>query len=509
MKKTSTFCALCVSLGLLGSTGLVSGQTPSYTYTDLGVPTSVAASSNAFSYATGINDSGTIVGEFGSLAGYQGHAFSYANGTMTDLSQAITGSTSGECYAYGIDAAGDIVGAINSYALGETPSAFLLPAEGGVASIPPLSPGSAVVAYGINNSGQIVGWSMNSAGNGFHAYIYAGGQTHDLGVLQTGSDQGSIALNVNDSGVVVGNSVKFIPGLGYDDSVGFYTTSYATNTGLVSIGGEAFPIAGGGTEYTKDIAYNIDSTGTIVGGAVPICPGEAFTYKNGAFTYLGVLSGDDSSYATAKNNAGAVVGASFIWENSSGGSITGGASGSDGTNYFPGGVECGTTRRAFVYQNGQMYDLNAVTSNIPAGWTLVAATGINSSGQIVGYAIHGTIQTQPTTVTHAFLLKPSTDPFNGSSLGGGYYYSSWFGIYDPQFYPWIYRTDLGFIYVDAVGTDLYLYVDSGNGSSSMGWVYTNQSIFPNVYSFAHNSWLYYFSGGTSFYNYTTQSFENY
>ena len=100
------------------------------------------------------------------------------------------------------------------------------------------------------------------------------------------------------------------------------------------------------------------------------------------------------------------------------------------------------------------------------------------------------------------------DPFSGSSLGGGYYYSSWFGIYNSQFYPWIYRTDLGFIYVDVSGSDLYLYVVNGNGSGSMGWIYTNQFLFPNVYSFTRNSWLY-FTNGTSFYNYTTSSFENY
>ena len=102
----------------------------------------------------------------------------------------------------------------------------------------------------------------------------------------------------------------------------------------------------------------------------------------------------------------------------------------------------------------------------------------------------------------------TSDPFSGTSLGGGYYYSSWFGIYDTQFYPWDYRTDIGFIYVDPVGSDVYLYVVNGNNGGSMGWLYTNQGVFPNVYSFSHNSWLY-FEGGTSFYNYTAAGFETY
>ncbi|HLK59317.1 MAG TPA: hypothetical protein VKU00_22345, partial [Chthonomonadaceae bacterium] len=54
---------------------------------------------------------------------------------------------------------------------------------------------------------------------------------------------------------------------------------------------------------------------------------------------------------------------------------------------------------AFIYAAGQMTDLN---SYLPpnSGWELIQATGINRSGQIVGY---GTLNQR----IHAFLLSPT------------------------------------------------------------------------------------------------------
>jgi len=54
---------------------------------------------------------------------------------------------------------------------------------------------------------------------------------------------------------------------------------------------------------------------------------------------------------------------------------------------------------AFIYRAGKMKDLNKL---IPqnSGWVLKQATGINDSGQIVGWGmLHKQI--------HAFLLSPS------------------------------------------------------------------------------------------------------
>ena len=103
------------------------------------------------------------------------------------------------------------------------------------------------------------------------------------------------------------------------------------------------------------------------------------------------------------------------------------------------------------------------------------------------------------------------DPFDGSSLGGGgWYFSQWLGTYNSTFYPWIYTTEFGFMYTDVVNsTDIYFYVPNGNNGTSFGWVYTTPTVAPNIYSFSRGSWLYYTGNGTSFYNYTTQSFETF
>jgi probable HAF family extracellular repeat protein len=58
-------------------------------------------------------------------------------------------------------------------------------------------------------------------------------------------------------------------------------------------------------------------------------------------------------------------------------------------------------QHAYMFSKAKMTDLNEL---IPAnsGWTLVAATGINDAGEIVG---KGLINGQ----THAFLLTPDDD----------------------------------------------------------------------------------------------------
>ncbi len=58
-------------------------------------------------------------------------------------------------------------------------------------------------AYGINNSGQVVGSSTTASGDQ-HAFLYSGGTMIDLGTLPGGSN--SYAAGINNSGQVVGSS---------------------------------------------------------------------------------------------------------------------------------------------------------------------------------------------------------------------------------------------------------------------------------------------------------------
>lgn len=58
----------------------------------------------------------------------------------------------------------------------------------------------------LNNSGQVVGWSDTKGDTNFHAFLWTKGTgMQDLGTV--GTDVNSLAIGINDSGVVVGASI--------------------------------------------------------------------------------------------------------------------------------------------------------------------------------------------------------------------------------------------------------------------------------------------------------------
>ena len=63
--------------------------------------------------------------------------------------------------------------------------------------------GNLSVAEGINNSGQVVGFSEDLSGNE-HAFLYSNGIMTDLGTL---GGNYSFASGINNSGQIVGYSV--------------------------------------------------------------------------------------------------------------------------------------------------------------------------------------------------------------------------------------------------------------------------------------------------------------
>lgn len=106
------------------------------------------------SYATGINNSGEVVGHSSVASGYE-HAFLANGGALTDLGTLGGGSS----YAYGINDSGAIVGYSWS-AGGNNPSAFVY-IDGVMLDLNSLIPSGSgwqlKGAYGINSAGDIVG----------------------------------------------------------------------------------------------------------------------------------------------------------------------------------------------------------------------------------------------------------------------------------------------------------------------------------------------------------------
>jgi probable HAF family extracellular repeat protein len=187
-------------------------------------------------YATGINDSGAVIGG-------NGHAFLLANGTYDDLGVLPGGSWSS---AYGVSNAGTVVGYGN---LGNGLfRGFVWTASGGMEELGTFG-GNNSYATAINGSGEVVGHA--SLSNGYeNAFIEVGGVMTDLGSLGGGS---SYAYGINDSGVVVGYGWV----AGYNDPHAFV---YRNG---VMLDLNALIPSGLGWELLE--AYGINDAGQIVG----------------------------------------------------------------------------------------------------------------------------------------------------------------------------------------------------------------------------------------------------
>jgi probable HAF family extracellular repeat protein len=165
------------------------------------------------SVALGINGSGQVVGQADTTSGAQA-AFLWTpaapngtSGTMVDLGtlggpEIIALGNPGSA-AFGINGSGQVVGW--SVTTSGAQAAFLwTPAtpngtSGTMAALPTLAGDTAGYAYGINDSGQVVGIA------GSAAFLYSGGQMIDLGSL-AGSTGTIGAYAINAGGQVVGGS---------------------------------------------------------------------------------------------------------------------------------------------------------------------------------------------------------------------------------------------------------------------------------------------------------------
>ncbi len=139
-------------------------------------------------FALGINNSGEVVGSTNN------GAFVWSAGSGMQVL--------GSGYAQAINDSGQIVGASAPDVGFNGARAFLWSAGSGMQD---LGSGSAL---GINKSGQVVG--STDTLNGPHAFLWSSGSgMQDLGTLP--GDNQSQANGINDSGQVVGLSLNFIP----------------------------------------------------------------------------------------------------------------------------------------------------------------------------------------------------------------------------------------------------------------------------------------------------------
>jgi probable HAF family extracellular repeat protein len=163
--------------------------------------------------ATGVNTSGEVVGWYlSNLIDGTTAAFTYANGTVTDLPAFPCAVFSGSCgaipfgpRAFGINDSGQVVGSVswNIALMCEFNTGAFIYSNGAWID---LGPGT---AYAINASGEVTGTLTDSFTStcqipGSSSFLYANGATTNLGTLPGGKN--SIGYAINATGQVVGSS---------------------------------------------------------------------------------------------------------------------------------------------------------------------------------------------------------------------------------------------------------------------------------------------------------------
>lgn len=309
-------------------------------------------------------------------------------------------------------------------------------------------------AYGINNSGQVVGSSTYNYDTGYgnlmtvnSSFVYNGVSTSYFNAyLQDGGGY-SAATGINDSGAITGTDRASGPPHAYSSVAGDLGTlggqvSYGegiNNSGQIvgssftgDGGTHAFLYSGGsmtdlgtlGGDFSSASAIN--DSGQIVGSSslVGYSYQHAFLYSGGSMTDLGTLGGD-SSYAHDINNSGQIVGSAggiaFLYSD---GVMTdlgrlGGSSYATATGINDSGQVVGASNNsafnniAFLYSDGVMTDLNSLIDPL-SGWVITDAQDINNSGQIAanGYntltgksgALLLTLAPVPEPATYAMML---------------------------------------------------------------------------------------------------------
>ncbi len=138
-----------------------------------------------FSYATGINNDGWVVGRT-RLDGDAGFLWRPGHGVVRHYASGF------HAWANAINDSGDVVGFARNY-WGDHAALW----SWSLLDLGVLPGGSWSEAYAISNSGIIVGYSLDSSAR--HAVVFGGPVPHDLGA-------NAVANDVNDAGLIVGQS---------------------------------------------------------------------------------------------------------------------------------------------------------------------------------------------------------------------------------------------------------------------------------------------------------------
>lgn len=320
------------------------------------------------SYATDINDNGTLVGGMNTGGYWDARGILFSNGVRSTASSYYNQDHNSNYPAWTT-----AVSAINN--LGQWGGIY---GTGGVAfqfsgSFPINNPtGEYATVNAINDSGTAVGANNQNP----KARTWTSSGSSWLPVLGGGSPSGmdssrSAAYDINNSGLIVGDSEPYYTALGLPRKAVYWKS------------GSIFTIGTLGGEYSS--ARGVNNNNLIVGASDTLTERHAFSYSNGSLLDLGTLGGTES-VAFDVNDNGWIVGKSKT--------LAGDWAG-------------------FVYKDSLMYDLNSwLEPSLRDGWTISEAVAINENGQI---AANGT---KNGTSSALFITIPEPSALSLLVLGG-------------------------------------------------------------------------------------------
>jgi probable HAF family extracellular repeat protein len=226
-------------------------------------------------------------------------------------------------------------------------------------------------AAGINNLGQIVGSYVDTYGVSY-SYLYSGGTYKTLG------QKNIVATGINDAGDIVGYSITTAGTFGFLDKGGTLSllkdpsatgNTYAmgiNKTGQIvgyynnNSGVHGFLDSGGGYKTLDDpnatgvtVATGINAAGQIAGYYYDGSGAHSFLFSGGGYTTLDDPLATNGTFASGINDAGDIVGHYYV----------------------------GSSENGFVYSGGVYTPINDPS---PSAVGHSAASGINNAGQIVG-----------------------------------------------------------------------------------------------------------------------------
>jgi hypothetical protein len=246
--------------------------------------------------------------------------------------------------AYAVNLAGDVVGvasaAANLYGASAEPWVFRNTTSQMI-NLDPFHYGVYAAATGINDGGWVAGTNSFRGTGTVESFKWKTGNPINLDDFSGDQCHISYAMSINTRGTVVGYSAA-VGACGDNRAVSYNSAGNITDLGTL-----------GGTNAQ---AQAVNYFGDVVGvSELSTGQNRATLWSNGVASNLGTLGG--ASFAMGINDEGIIIG------------------------YF---LDNRNQQRACVWRGGQIFDLNTLLNSSGLGWRLLIATGVNSSGQIVG-----------------------------------------------------------------------------------------------------------------------------